>query len=168
MASDLPIDVVRERLRTRSITYRQAAFRGGVSYGVLGRIGEHDIAVQAGYIATAGLGRPALRGRLEPTATGTRADVRISRYLPLMWFGAVFVALAAAAFLYLVAVSAGEAFTGHLTGAEVAGCLVPVPLGALFAAVSLLGTLSGRREVRYLKSWLADCLGTSPDRQPPL
>jgi hypothetical protein len=65
-----------------------------------------------------------LRGRLEPTPTGTRIDGRISRYLPLMWFGAAFLVLAAVAFLYLVAVSLAEAFTGGLTDGEVAGCLV--------------------------------------------
>ena len=72
MSSTAPLDVVRERMRATSSTWQQAAFRGGVQWGILGRIGEYDIDVRAGHIANFDLTLPRFSGRLEPTATGTR------------------------------------------------------------------------------------------------
>jgi hypothetical protein len=158
MSSDLPIEVVRDRLRARTVTYRQAAFRGGISYGVLGRIGDYDIEVECGYIAVADWGRPALSGRLEPTATGTRVVASIGRTMTAMTLGAVVGGVASLVFLLLFGRAIALTVAGEVTGPDFIAAGAPLVAAVLCFAFSMLGTTFGRREVAYLRSWLAEGL----------
>jgi hypothetical protein len=158
MSSNLPIDVVRDRLRARTVTYRQAAFRGGVSYGVLGRIGDYDIAVQGGYIAIPDGRRPRLSGRLEPTATGTRVVASIGRTMTAMALAAAVSGVASLVFLLMTGRAVALTVAGEVTGPDFVAAAAPLAVALLCFAFSMLGTTFGRREVAYLKSWLAEGL----------
>jgi hypothetical protein len=160
LTSPLPVDVVRERLAEGSVSLLRATFPLGGGYRVIGRIGPHRLRLEATRSGGRDAWRPILRGRLEPTATGSRlvgtVGVHPSVKVAVLAMGAAL----AVALIALCGFGVYRAVRGELSTPDVLAALPPAVVLVFLGGTSLRRLPAGRLEVAYLRSWLTERLRT--------
>jgi hypothetical protein len=160
LVSPLPVETVRTRLIEGTTSYVRSAFAygGWGDFRVVGRVGTQTISLQAVAGGLRNSWRPVARGRLEPVGTGSRFVGTLGWSPFVRTFSAVWLGGVGLIFVVLV----GHAITLTWAGDASAGvflvCLAPVGFVLFFIGLTSFGIWAGRREEKYLRSWMADRL----------
>src|SRR4051794_19147241 len=171
VSSPLPESIARERLAAGTMSRTRAAFSlsglGAGGYRVVGRVGERHISLTAERPGLRNSWRPNLRGRLEPSETGSRFAGTVGWHPAVKAFCFVWLSPLVLLFVAMFIRAAVLTVIGDVTSPDLLACLIPLPFILAFVGITALGVWSSRREGAYLRSWLDDQLhNITPGSQP--
>ncbi len=161
LASPASVDDVRKRIKAGLTSSFRAAYSNRGGQHVIGRVGRRRLSLTA---ITAGVRNswcPSVRGRLEPTATGSRFVGRLGWSIFTLVFSATWLGLAFCLFLALLGHAIVLASNGDAGAPVFLVCLAPLGGMVLFFGLSSWGIHVARKDEVYLRSWLEERLRTA-------